>query len=108
MVEQAADRHSTREWLKALGEQLRERRISAGLTQEDLAHRSDVSLSTVRHLEQGAGGSLTTFVRVARALGASDWLSSLSPARPAISPLEIYRAQQGSAGVPRRVRKRRP
>jgi hypothetical protein len=48
-------RRTTEEWLAELGTSLRQRRLRAELTQEDLARLADLGLSSVKHLESGAG-----------------------------------------------------
>ncbi|MFV8750342.1 helix-turn-helix transcriptional regulator [Nannocystaceae bacterium ST9] len=54
-----------------LGERIRDRRRSLGLTQEALAERANVSPETIGRLEQAAGNgpSLDTVYKVAKALG---------------------------------------
>jgi transcriptional regulator with XRE-family HTH domain len=54
-----------------LGERVRERRRSFGLTQEALAERANVSPETIGRLEQAAGNgpTLDTVYKVAKALG---------------------------------------
>ena len=54
-----------------LGERVRDRRRSLGLTQEALAERANVSPETIGRLEQAAGNgpSLDTVYKVAKALG---------------------------------------
>jgi transcriptional regulator with XRE-family HTH domain len=85
-----------------IGTSLRDRRIRAQLTQEELARRADIGLSALKHLESGAGANLTSLVKVVRALGAEDWLAALAPSpEPAVSPMELLR-QQRRAPVPRR------
>jgi transcriptional regulator with XRE-family HTH domain len=53
-----------------LGERIRDRRRSLGLTQEALADRAHVSTETIGRLEQAAGNgpSLDTVYKVAKAL----------------------------------------
>ncbi|MGH9006826.1 MAG: helix-turn-helix transcriptional regulator [Acidimicrobiales bacterium] len=98
-------RRTSTEWSERLGAQVRQRRISADLTQEELADLADISVSAVSNLETGAGAQLSTFVKVVRALGASDWLDTLAPAPPSISPIQMLRHER-RAGRPRqRVRK---
>ena len=53
-----------------VGRALRETRMSAGLTQQQLAERAGLSVSFVSFLESGRKkGSLETYHRLARALG---------------------------------------
>lgn len=54
----------------SLGYALRAAREARGLSQEDLAERSNTSLGTIRRLEAGGGVHVKTAVAVARVLGA--------------------------------------
>jgi transcriptional regulator with XRE-family HTH domain len=104
-VNETTYRRTTTDWLRELGVGLRRSRIWAELTQEDLARRAGISLSALKHLENGAGANLTSLVKVVRALGREDWLAALAPpAEPAVSPIEMLR-QQRSLSERRRVRK---
>ena len=76
------------EWMKRLGENLRERRLRANLSQQMLAERSDVSLNAVKNLESGRGAAVFSLMSVCRTLGAMDWIDSLAPESEP-SPLEI-------------------
>jgi transcriptional regulator with XRE-family HTH domain len=100
------ERRTTQEWLQELGGALRQRRILAGLTQEELAHRAGLGLSSLKHLESGAGANLTSLIKVARALGAEDWLGALAPAEPGVSPIALLRQQQRATTRRQRVRRR--
>lgn len=65
--------------LDRLGRRLARARKLRELTQEDLAHLSDVSLSTLRSLEAGADGvALGNFLKVLQGLNlleqVEDWL----------------------------------
>lgn len=56
--------------LTELGERLRAARLRRRMTQAALAARSDVSLPTLRNLEQGeSSSSLATLLRVLQVLG---------------------------------------
>jgi len=100
-------RRTTEEWLEELGAGLRDRRIRAELTQEELARQADLGLSAVKNLESGEGANLTSLVKVVRALGAEDWLAALAPpAEPAVSPMQLLRQQRRAAPVRQRVRRR--
>ncbi len=85
------------------GDRLRELRLGAGLTQEGLAERADLSLGVVKKLERGGNARIETYHALARALGvrtstlfepsgprqdlhADDHPIDLMPLRQAISP----------------------
>lgn len=100
------------EILASLGAKLRTRRISLGLDQVTAAARAGVSLRAWRDLEHGAGSSLDTFVRAAKATGFSERLDALiAPPAPTVSPMAMLAQQQKPAqrvrasGEPRRPRK---
>ena len=78
------------EWMKRLGENLRERRLRANLSQQTLAERSALALNAVKNLESGRGASVFSLVSVCRTLGVMDWVDSLAP-ESETSPLEIAR-----------------
>jgi len=82
----------------ALGARVRARRIAEQLTQAELADRANVSVGALQHLEGGAGATITTFVRVLRALGQADWVETLGPAPAPFNPLDLL------DGSPRRRR----
>ena len=84
---------STVEMEQSLGEQVRALRIAAGLDQGQLASLAGLSVGSVKNLEQGNGSSLRTVVRVVRALGRDDWLSTLAP-RVGVSPIDMLRARR--------------
>lgn len=80
-----------------LGADIRRTRQQRGLTQAGLAERANISLTAMKHLEAGRGSSLSTLVRVARALDRSDWLAGFAPPAPAFSPLALLRERENSA-----------
>lgn len=98
---------TTEEWERALGEQLRELRLRRDLTQVELAALANVSESTVKQLESGRGSTLSTLIRVTRALDRDDWLAALAPPPPPVSPLERLRAARQADATKRRRASRR-
>src|ERR1017187_90019 len=92
--QQARSQATTADWERRLGTDMRRLRLRNRLTQTELAERANVSGSAIKNLEGGKGSSLTTVVRVVRALGRTDWLESLLPPEPAISPMEILRQRR--------------
>lgn len=91
---------------QTLGRGVRTRRIDARLTQVELAERANVSLGALKHLESGEGSTISTLVKVLRALGAEDWLDTLSPP-DVFDPLRMLDQPGRGSGLvarPRRVR----
>jgi transcriptional regulator with XRE-family HTH domain len=88
--------------LRALGEDLTAWRKLRGLTQAQLADRSDVARTTLIRLEDGDGGvSTENLLRVLRGLGVLDQLTA------ALDPYEsdVGRLRSGER-LPKRVRPR--
>ena len=94
----------------ALGTAIRRARVFRRLTQAELAHQADLSLTAVRNLERGQGANLRSFVHVAQVLGLSDVLTqALDQAVPADdSPMKkLAAARRGPQGA-LRVRHKPP
>ncbi len=68
-----------REYQQMLGNRLQQYRIHAGMTQQELEERSDVSIRSISRLEQGASVSLENFIRILSALNLADNLTLLIP-----------------------------
>jgi len=99
---------TTDEWEARIGLDLRRLRQQQRLTQTELCERANVSLSALKSLERGRGSSLSTTIRVARALGQYEWLGALSGSVPAISPMDLLRQRQiatSRSPLSRRVRR---
>ena len=75
-----------------LGRQLRSLRLRLDLDQRTLAERAGVALNVVKNLEAGKGSTLSSLIRVLRALGRVDWLDSLSPT-VSISPMRMLKSK---------------
>jgi len=104
-LESTRSQATTADWERRLGADLRRLRVQNRLTQAELAERANISGSAIKNLEGGKGSSLTTVVRVVRALGRTDWLESLLPPEPGISPMEILRQRRrAETNTPKRVR----
>jgi len=86
------DSMTTEEWETTLGRQLRDLRLRQNLDQRRLAEQAGVALNVVKNLETGKGATVTSLVRVLRALGRADWMDSLAPA-VSISPLQMLKAK---------------
>jgi len=88
--------------LAALGERLRDERLRRNLTQQQLAGRAGVGRMTVQRIEEGESGSLTSLVRILRAL---DELGALERLLPPVGPSPL---EEASAGRRARRRARSP
>jgi transcriptional regulator with XRE-family HTH domain len=74
-----------------LGRHLRDLRLRQNIDQRQLAARADVALNSVKRLEGGKGATVTSLVKVLRALGREDWLETLAP-QVTVSPLQLLKA----------------
>ena len=81
----------TKDWEATLGQQLREQRLRMNMDQLQLAKQAGVALNAVKNLESGKGATLTSLVKVLRALGRVDWLGTLAPP-VSISPMQMLKA----------------
>ena len=82
----------TDDWESYLGDQFRAMRIRSNQEQTELAERAGVSVGALKNLEGGKGSSLKTLIKVARALGRTDWLEALAP-KITVSPMQMLRTQ---------------
>ena len=86
-------RAGTEQMEQAIGRQVRGLRLAANLSQDTLAANANVSLSSLRSLEQGGGSTLATLIKVLRALDALEWLTTLHQ-EPSVSPIALLKAQK--------------
>ena len=91
------------EILRRIGTAMREWRLRANITQQELADRSGVSLNAVRHLENGSGATLGTFVQACRTLGRDRWILDLEDI-PELSPIAYAEALERAKAAVRRTR----
>ena len=92
----------TTEWLDRIGAALRQLRLARNLSQTELASRAGIGRSAVQNLEAGRG-TLTTLVRIVRALDREEWLASLADT-PTVNPLHLpsrSRKRQRASGARR-------
>ncbi|WP_242892357.1 helix-turn-helix domain-containing protein [Actinomadura litoris] len=67
----------------SISDRIRELRMRRGMTQEELAERSGLSLAVIRKLEQGGTCRMETYHQLARALGVTTvWFISASSPEP--------------------------
>lgn len=89
--------------LEELGARLRGVRLERNMSQADLAAEAGVGRVTLQRLEEGKSASMTTFVRVLRALDLLDGIDRWIPQQTA-SPIEELQQrgkQRKRAGGPR-------
>ena len=79
---------SPEDWEAELGETVKAIRLQKNIDRETLSEQAGVSVGTLRNLENGAGTTLGTLIRVVRALGREDWLAALAPA-VSVNPLHV-------------------
>jgi transcriptional regulator with XRE-family HTH domain len=82
-----------KDWERTLGQQLRDQRLRMNIDQLQLAKQAGVALNAVKNLESGKGATLSSLVKVLRALGRVEWLSSLAPP-VSISPMQVLKAKK--------------
>ncbi|NMN69013.1 MULTISPECIES: helix-turn-helix transcriptional regulator [unclassified Rhizobium] len=70
------------EVIRGLAERMKRRRIEHGLTQRELAARSNVSYGSLRLFEESGKISLESLVKIAFALEAEAEFERLFPSRP--------------------------
>ncbi len=92
--------------LSEFGERVRRERLNQNRTQAELATAARVGLNVIKRLETGDGCTLSSFIRVSRALGKIDALDALFP-EPGVSPIQLARLagrerKQASGGRGRR------
>lgn len=91
MIEKASE--TVDEVEARIGRAIRDLRIDAGYSQDELADRTSLSRSAIQGLENGSGSRLATVIRVLRALDRLDALDELTP-RTEPTPMELLRAQR--------------
>jgi transcriptional regulator with XRE-family HTH domain len=92
---------TTDEWSAELGAQLRQLRLRKQIEQKQLSEMAGVALNAVKNLESGKGATVSSLIKVLRALGRADWFQSLAPS-VSISPLQLLKAKQPRQRVGRR------
>ena len=78
-----------------LAEKIRTLRLQQNYSQQELAERSGVSVSTIIRTENGQTTSVDTLVRLLRQLGKLEVLIPLLEDEP-LSPTEYYRLKQAA------------
>lgn len=89
-----AAHRSVEEWERFVGDRIRQIRLAKDLSQSRVAHLADVSVGTVHNLESGSGSSLSTLIKVLRALGEHRWLTELQPPAPSFDPVAVFEQRE--------------
>jgi len=80
---------SDRQILDELGERLKQARLNANMTQQKVAEHCGISIKAIQGAEKG-NTTLTTFVKIIRALGCLDQLDLFMP-KPEIDPMMMFK-----------------
>lgn len=88
--------------IRNLGQRFREYRITARMTQKDVAEKSGVSLLTIRRFELGYSYNITmsNFLALLKAIDYTDGIKEILPDMP-VSPYQLARQESRR---PKRVR----
>ena len=89
--------------IRAIGERLRVARLARGWTQEELAERSGIALSTLKLLEAKGQGSLQRLARVAVALNLDEELRDLFSRPSAMESIDAVKRRERERAPRRKV-----
>ena len=84
------------ELLKMFGSHLRKRRISANLTQKELAEATGISKNRISQIERTGKTSLSSLVAITRKLGLLQQLLNTYE-MPELTPIQKYEMEQKGA-----------
>ena len=88
---------------KRIGETIRRLRIRKGLPLEDIAARASLSPISVRALELGRGSTLSTMLKVLKAIDETGFILDWVERSNEISPLQALRNSRKQSIEPKRV-----
>ena len=87
------DTHQTADELALeLGQHLRDLRLRQNIDQRRLAQQAAVALNVIKNLVGGKGATVTSLIKVLRALGQEAWLGTLAP-NVSVSPMQLLKAK---------------
>ena len=92
---------------KKLGETIRRLRIHKGIPLEEVAAKASLSPMSVRALELGRGSTLSTLLKVFKAIDETEFLLCWMQKSKEVSPLLALRYSRKQAMEPKRVSKKR-
>lgn len=88
---------------KMIGETVRRLRIRKKMPLEDVATRAGLSPISVRALELGRGSTLSTMLKVLKAIDEVDFIMEWAEKSNEISPMQALRISKNLAAEPKRV-----
>ena len=86
-----------------IGGTIRRLRIRKGLSLEDVAERASLSPVSVRSLELGRGSTLSTMLKVLKAIDETSFLVDWAEKSNEISPMQALKNSKRKAAEPKRV-----
>ena len=92
---------------KRIGETIRRLRIRKGLRLEDIAKKVSLSPTSVRALELGRGSTITTLIKVLKAIDEVSFLIDWESKSSEVSPLQALRLSRKLSIEPKRVSRRK-
>ena len=94
---------TNQDYILLLSKRIKEYRLSARISQREMAEKSGVSLTTISHLEQGTNRNITlnNFISLLRVIGMEERLNDLLPELP-LPPIAL---KQINKYIPKRVRR---
>ena len=90
---------------KTIGETIRRLRIRKGQPLEEVAAKASLSPISVRALELGRGSTLSTLLKVLKAIDETGFILDWMEKSDVISPMQALRNSRQLAAEPKRVRK---
>lgn len=75
-----------------MGRRLKKERLNRNLTRSEIATKAGISIKTIQNVEDGKGTTVTSLVRLMRALGLVARFDALVP-EPGLSPIELLKLQ---------------
>lgn len=91
---------------KMIGETIRRLRIRKKLPLEDIAAKASLSPISVRALELGRGSTLSTMLKVLKAIDETGFLFDWAEKSNEISPMQALRNARKQTAEPKRVSRR--
>jgi transcriptional regulator with XRE-family HTH domain len=92
---------------KTIGETIRRLRIRKKLSLEDVAASASLSPVSVRALELGRGSTLSTMLKVLKAIDETGFMQDWAEKSNEISPMQALRNSRKLAAEPKRVSRKR-